>query len=129
MTGPAQTPAANGDEAAVLRSLLEVAVNLSAQQSRRQLLDMILREARKLEHAEAGSLYVVDRGRLRFVVDQNDRLGDEQISQRLQTLDHETLSELNQLTEQVDADVGIPAAEAMTRRRFLQGALVGGQRA
>ena len=71
------------NQAGALRSLLDVAVNLSAIQSRRELLAMILREARKLERAEAGSLYVVHGEKLRFVVAQNDRLGDEQISRQL----------------------------------------------
>lgn len=50
----------------------------------------------------------------------------ERISQRLQTLDHQTLLRLDELTEQVEADGEIRAAEGMTRRRFLRGALVGG---
>jgi hypothetical protein len=50
----------------------------------------------------------------------------ERISQRLQTLDHQTLLRLDELTEQVEADGGMRAAERMTRRRFLRGALVGG---
>jgi hypothetical protein len=50
----------------------------------------------------------------------------ERINQRLQALDHKTLLQLDQLTEQVEADMGMPATEGMTRRRFLQGALVGG---
>ena len=50
----------------------------------------------------------------------------ERINQRLQNLDYQTLLKLNELTEQVEADREILAAEGMTRRRFLQGALVGG---
>ena len=50
----------------------------------------------------------------------------ERISQRLQALDHETLLKLDQLTEQVETDMGMPDGEGMTRRRFLQGALAGG---
>jgi hypothetical protein len=50
----------------------------------------------------------------------------ERISQRLQTLDHETLLRLDQLTEQVEAGMGMSDGEGMTRRRFLQGALAGG---
>jgi hypothetical protein len=48
------------------------------------------------------------------------------INQRLQALDYQTLLKLDELTEQVEADREILAAEEMTRRRFLQGALVGG---
>jgi len=50
----------------------------------------------------------------------------ERISQRLQNLDYQTLLKLDELTEQVEADREVLAAEGMTRRRFLQGALVGG---
>ncbi len=50
----------------------------------------------------------------------------ERISQRLQALDHETLLKLDEFTEQVEVDMGIPAAEGVTRRRFLRGVLVGG---
>jgi hypothetical protein len=50
----------------------------------------------------------------------------ERINQRLQVLDYQTLLKLDELTEQVKADREILAAEGMTRRRFLQGALVGG---
>jgi hypothetical protein len=50
----------------------------------------------------------------------------ERINQRLQALDYQTLLKLDKFTEQVKADREILAAEGMTRRRFLQGALVGG---
>jgi hypothetical protein len=50
----------------------------------------------------------------------------ERINQRLQALDYQTLLKLDKLTEQVEADREILAAEEMTRRRFLQGALAGG---
>jgi hypothetical protein len=50
----------------------------------------------------------------------------ERINQRLQTLDHETLLKLDELTEQVEADREMLVPEGMTRRRFLQGALAGG---
>jgi hypothetical protein len=50
----------------------------------------------------------------------------ERINQRLQILDYQTLLKLDELTEQVEADREVLAAEGMTRRRFLQGALVGG---
>jgi hypothetical protein len=50
----------------------------------------------------------------------------ERINQRLQALDYQTLLRLDEFTEQVEADREVLAAEGMTRRRFLQGALVGG---
>jgi len=68
------------DAADVLKGLLEIGVNLSAMPDRRKMLDMILLETRKLARAEAGSLYVLRDGRLRFVAAQNDRLPDGAIS-------------------------------------------------
>jgi len=50
----------------------------------------------------------------------------ERINQHLQDLDYQTLLKLDEFTEQVEADREVLAAEGMTRRRFLQGALVGG---
>ncbi|HID64996.1 MAG TPA: twin-arginine translocation signal domain-containing protein [Anaerolineae bacterium] len=50
----------------------------------------------------------------------------ERINQRLQVLDYQTLLKLDVLTEQVEADKEVLAAAEITRRRFLQGALVGG---
>ncbi len=50
----------------------------------------------------------------------------QRINQRLQALDYQTLLKLDELTEQVEADREILAAEGITRRRFLQGTLVGG---
>ncbi len=50
----------------------------------------------------------------------------ERINERLQALDHETLLRLEELTEQVEANGKMLVPEGMTRRRFLQGALVGG---
>jgi len=50
----------------------------------------------------------------------------ERINQRLQALDYQTLLKLDELTEQVKADREVLAVEVVTRRRFLQGALVGG---
>jgi len=68
------------DAADVLKGLLEIGVNLSAMPDRQKMLEMILLEARKLACAEAGSLYVLRDGRLRFVAAQNDRLPESEIS-------------------------------------------------
>jgi len=68
------------DAADVLKGLLEIGVNLSSMADRRQMLDMILSEARHLARAEAGSLYVHRNGQLRFVAAQNERLGDGALS-------------------------------------------------
>jgi len=64
----------------VLQSLLDVGVNLSVLPNWRATLYMILREARKLASAEAGSLYLARSGKLRFVAAQNDRLPASEVS-------------------------------------------------
>lgn len=70
-------------EACVLRSLLVVGVNLTTIQDRRRMLEVILREARRLVGAEAGTLYTVEAGRLRFAAAQNDRLDMSSLQQHL----------------------------------------------
>jgi HD-GYP domain-containing protein (c-di-GMP phosphodiesterase class II) len=82
MAGSTQGQVGHGD-AELLGSLIEVGVNLSAIPSRHQMLDLILREARKLARAEAGTLYIRRHGRLRFAAAQNDRLDLANISEHL----------------------------------------------
>lgn len=67
----------------VLHSLMEVGSHLSSLPDRRKALDVILREARRLTSAEAGSLYVVKNERLQFVAAQNDRVPLPQITRVL----------------------------------------------
>jgi hypothetical protein len=59
---------------AILQSLLQVGVNLSAVGDRQQMLDMILTEARKLAHAQAGQLYIMENRTLSLVCSQNDKV-------------------------------------------------------
>lgn len=77
------------DNAEILQSLLTVGVQLSACPDIRRMLSMILAEARKLARAEAGSLYIVREGKLRFAACQNDRLDTSDITEKL--LDRETV--------------------------------------
>ncbi len=77
-----ETRVLSGD-AALLRSLMEVGVNLSVLEDRQTMLEMILREARKLTDAEAGTFYIFQGETLRFVAAQNERLSDEKISRLL----------------------------------------------
>lgn len=53
-------------------ALLRVCANLTAPQELEELLGSLLREARQLVHAQAGSLYVVEQQQLRFVCRQNE---------------------------------------------------------
>jgi len=53
---------------------MQVGVNLSAVPERQKVVEMILSEARKLTRAEAGSLYVLEDNRLKFVAAQNDKV-------------------------------------------------------
>ena len=67
----------------VLRSLLQVGVSLSAVEDVPKMLDMILREVRKLARAEAGSLYILEKGSLRLAVVHNDKIPWAQINSHL----------------------------------------------
>ncbi len=71
------------DQLEVLRSLLQVGVKLTAIRDFSEMLDLILKEVRKLARAEAGSLYVLEKGKLRLAVVQNDRVPARQISEAL----------------------------------------------
>jgi len=67
----------------VLNSLLEVGRKLHAYQDPREMLGTILRHARTLTGAEAGSLFLLNDGRLRFVAVQNDRIDTSNIARNL----------------------------------------------
>lgn len=71
------------EELTVLRGLVEVGAKLYGCQGRQQILDTILCEARRLMRAEAGTLYLAQEGRLRFVSVQNDRMDTAEISRHL----------------------------------------------
>ena len=72
--GAASAEAVAVTRASLMQNLLEVSVDLSASSGRRQMLEMILTEARRLSGAQGGSLYVRRGDRLEFVVAQNDTL-------------------------------------------------------
>ncbi|MGH9368064.1 MAG: HD-GYP domain-containing protein [Thermoanaerobaculia bacterium] len=59
-----------------IQALVDVGVALSAERDPERLLELILSRARALTHADAGSLYLVERGQggdlLRFALAQND---------------------------------------------------------
>ena len=101
-------------KAELLEALLAVGVNLSAVGDRRAKLEMILHHARRLAHAQAGSLYVVRDGRLRFVAAQNDLLAIPEITCKL--LDKESPVSADSLAGYVAATggrVNIPDAYAV----------------
>ncbi len=58
----------------LLIRLHRVGLALSSERNRDALLELILTEARRFTHAEAGTLYLRESDRLRFTVAQNDRL-------------------------------------------------------
>lgn len=62
---------------AELRRLAQIAIDLSAERNLKRLLGKIVAEARAINDADAGSLYIVDHeaGVLRFEVAQNESLG------------------------------------------------------
>jgi hypothetical protein len=68
------TSVAPDQAGAILQSLLQVGVSLSAIGDRQRMLEMILTEARKLAHAQAGQLYIMENGTLGLVCSQNDKV-------------------------------------------------------
>ena len=70
-------------EMAIVRSLLDVGVMLYECGDRDQMLETILSQARAFAHAEAGTIYLVQGNRLRFVVVQNDKVGSSAIREHL----------------------------------------------
>jgi len=58
--------------AELLENLLQISIALSASRDRREMLEMILTEARRLTNAQAGTLYIKHQDQLQFVVAQND---------------------------------------------------------
>ncbi len=70
-------------ETDIARNLLELGATLYECRDMNWALEAILRQARALARAEAGSLYLAQRGELEFVAVQNDRLGSEEIAEHL----------------------------------------------
>jgi len=70
-------------EMLALRGLLEVGAKLYASRDRQEMLDTILAQARLLTRAEAGTLYLVQEDRLRFVAVQNDVIDTSEIARHL----------------------------------------------
>jgi len=78
----------------LLDSLVQEGNNLPAEPNWRATLDMILREARRLGMAEAGSLYLLENGKLTFVAVQNDDADSSQVSRMLldKELSHDSVA-------------------------------------
>jgi len=70
------------DRALLLKELIQIGIDLTSERELASLPDRILTEARRFTHAEAGTLYLREGDRLRFVVVQNDllerRLGEQE---------------------------------------------------
>lgn len=64
----------------LLENLLEVGETLYYCRDQQQLLEAILHQARAMSHAQAGSIYLAENDRLRFVAVQNDSLNSYHIS-------------------------------------------------
>jgi len=67
----------------VFKCLVGYGERPSSQTDWRKTLDAILHESRQLAEAEAGSLYVLEKSRLRFLAAQNDRMEAGQIDEAL----------------------------------------------
>lgn len=73
----------DAEKAQLLESLLTIGVRLSATHDRREMLDMIVTEARRLSGAQAGSLYVRRGDELEFAVVQNEAVDVSEVSRGL----------------------------------------------
>ncbi len=63
-----------------IKMLTAVGTALTSQHDLNKLLDLIVREARALTHADAGSLYIKDGDQLNFTVSQNETLEQRMLS-------------------------------------------------
>jgi len=78
LSGPGRTEEARplAERVAALERLHEVGLALSSERDREQLVERILLEAKRLCHADGGTLYLADRGEaLAFAIMHNDTLG------------------------------------------------------
>ena len=77
------------DRSRLLRELIQIGIGLTSERDLALLPARILTEARRFTHAEAGTLYLRDGDRLRFVVIQNDvlarRLGEREMRRLFQS--------------------------------------------
>ena len=95
--------------AAEFEQLLNVGIALSSIHDLEKLLDMILRDARRLTQADAGTLYLVKEDRLIFRVSQcqslSDRLGEDRMRQMYQSFEmpvsRESIAGYSALTRKV----------------------------
>ena len=58
-----------------VNDLLNIGIALSAEKNHKKLLERILSEARRITQCDAGTLYILEDGRLVFKIIQNDTLG------------------------------------------------------
>jgi GAF domain-containing protein len=76
------------DRSRLLRELIQIGIGLTSERDLALLPERILTEARRLTHAEAGTLYLRDGDRLQFAVVQNDvlagRLGEREMRRLFQ---------------------------------------------
>jgi GAF domain-containing protein len=77
------------DRSLLLKELIQIGIGLTSERELASLPARILTEARRLTHAEAGTLYLSDGDRLRFTVVQNDllerRLGEREMRELFQS--------------------------------------------
>src|SRR5215510_2884019 len=77
------------DRSLLLKELIQIGIGLTSERELASLPARILTEARRLTHAEAGTLYLRDDDRLQFAVVQNDllerRLGEREMRELFQS--------------------------------------------
>jgi len=59
-----------------IRKLNQIGIALSSEQDLNKLLETIVQEARSFTHADGGSLYIIEKGRLNFTVAQTQSLSE-----------------------------------------------------
>ena len=77
------------DRSLLLKELIQIGIGLTSERELASLPARILTEARRLTHAEAGTLYLLEDDRLQFAVVQNDllerRLGEREMRELFQS--------------------------------------------
>lgn len=76
----------------ILNDLINISIQISSVKSLNNLLDTIVRKARDITNADAGSLYLKEGKNLRFIIAQNDTLNNTQTFNTLMPSDKSSIA-------------------------------------
>ncbi|MDY6786517.1 MAG: HD domain-containing protein [candidate division WOR-3 bacterium] len=76
----------------ILNDLINISIQISSVKSLNNLLDTIVRKARDITNADAGSLYLKEGNKLRFIIAQNDTLNNTRIFNTLMHSDKSSIA-------------------------------------